>query len=164
MTAMCQQDDKKVTFSPQLKRTPGGTVISTPIQSDPARIPAKFSQDQSLIWTHNYAQLFLQKACDRGNQINTHYSTMNAKSQLILIRPWRKADLLLLSIGTQKNNSIYSQTQITPTRSPRVQAEQRNETRRKQALDRRKSSDFQAWDPRPPHRPHRPNRGLPENR
>jgi hypothetical protein len=73
------------------------------------------------------------------------------------------ADLLLLSIGTQRNNSLYSQTQITPTRSAQSQAEHRNENRRKQALDRRKLSEFQAWDPRPPHRPHRPDHGLPEH-
>ena len=101
-----------------------------------------------------------------GGQINTHHFTMNAKSQLILIRPWRKADLLLLSIGTQRNNSVYSQIQITPTKGPQAQAEHRNQIRRKQALDRRNSNHFQAWDPRPPHRPHgphRPDHGLPEH-
>lgn len=121
------------------------------------------AKKQSLLWTHNYAQLFHQKASDRGNQINTHYSTMNAKSQLILIRPWRKADLLLLSIGTQIDNKIYPQIQTTSTRSPQAQVEPRNQTRRKQALDRRKPSEFQAWDPRPPHWPHRPNHDLPDH-
>ena len=101
-----------------------------------------------------------------GSKINTHYSTMNAKTQLISIRPWRKADLLLLSIGTQRDNSIYSQTQINPTKGPQAQAEHRNQIRRKQALNRRNSNHFQAWDPRPPHRPdrpHRPDHGLPEH-
>ena len=88
---------------------------------------------------------------------------MNTKRQLILIRPWRKSDLLLLSIGAQRNNNIYSQIHITPARSPQAQAEHRNENRRKQALDRRKSNEFQVWDPRPPHRPHRPSHGFPEH-
>jgi len=88
------------------------------------------------------------------------FFTMNTKRQLILIRPWRKSDLLLLSIGAQRDNNIYFQTQITPTRSPQAQAEHRSENRRKQALDRRKSSEFKAWDPRPPHRP---SHGLPEH-
>jgi len=88
---------------------------------------------------------------------------MNAKTQLILIWPWRRADLLLLSIGTQRNNSVYSQAHITPAKGQQAKAEHRNQILRKQALNRRNSNNFQAWDPRPTHRPHRPDHGLPEH-
>jgi len=95
-----------------------------------------------------------------SSQINKHSSNMNTKEQLILIRPWRRSDLLLLSISTQRLNRTYSQTQINPTGISHTQAERRNENRRKQALERRQSSEFHTWDPLPPHRR---NYGLPEH-